>query len=250
MHGLHLISPAFAALIQVILIDLTMAGDNAVVIGLAATHVPKPQRRKVIFWGLAAAVVLRLVLAMLTATILAKIGLMFAGGILLLWVAWRLYRDIHHSHDEKVGARAIANQIDAGCGPEEPCNVPRAILQIAAADLSMSLDNVLAVAGAAMNHVWVLVIGLMLSIALMGFAAALVAALLQRHPWISYAGLVIVLYVALKMIWFGGVEIYQASSPSRHPQQQRARVVAFLEAREFYNVGRDVCALGAIARRC
>lgn len=212
MHGFHLIPPAFAALVQVILIDIAMAGDNAVVIGLAAMRVPKPDRRKVIFGGLVAAVVLRLVLAMLTATILERIGLMFAGGILLLWVAWRLYRDIHHSHEEKIGAKALASDgaHETICAPAPMPNLRRAILQIAVADVSMSLDNVLAVAGAAMNHVWVLAVGLMLSIALMGFAASLVARLLQRHPWISYAGLVIVVYVALRMIWFGSLEIWQA----------------------------------------
>ncbi len=233
MHGFHLVPPALVALMQVILIDLAMAGDNAVMIGLAATCVPKPQRRKVIFWGLAAAVILRIVLAMFVATILEKIGLMFAGGILLLWVAWRLYRDLRHSREKQIGASAIA---DACVHDTPPSDMRRAILQIAAADLSMSLDNVLAVAGAAMNHVWVLVIGLMLSVALMGFAASLVAALLQRHPWISYAGLIIVIYVALRMIWFGGMEIYQASSMSRHTPQQRGRIVAFLEARECCGV--------------
>jgi len=214
---LHLFSPAFAALVQVILIDIAMAGDNAVVIGLAAMRVPKSDRRKVIFGGLMAAVALRVVLAVLTATILDTIGLMFAGGILLLWVATRLYRDIHHAHEDKLGADAIANPAGGGlpcaaagpaCAP--PIDVRRAILQIALADVSMSLDNVLAVAGAAMNHVWVLAVGLTLSVALMGFAASLVAALLQRHPWISYAGLTIVVYVALRMIWFGGLAIWFA----------------------------------------
>ena len=212
MHGFHLIPPAFAALIQVILIDIAMAGDNAIVIGIAATRVPKADRRKVIFGGLVAAVVLRLVLAMLTATILERIGLMFAGGILLLWVAWRLYRDIHHSHDEKAGAKALSNENsgDSSCAPTPPHDLRKAIIQIAIADVSMSLDNVLAVAGAAMNHVWVLAVGLVLSIALMGFAASMVARLLQRYPWISYAGLTIVVYVALRMIYFGSMEIMHA----------------------------------------
>jgi YjbE family integral membrane protein len=212
LHGVHLIPPAFAALIQVILIDIAMAGDNAIVIGIAAARVPKPDRRKVIFGGLVAAVVLRLVLATLTATILERIGLMFAGGILLLWVAWRLYRDIHHSHEERLGANAISNNgtPDVPCTPSTPHDLRRAIIQIAIADISMSLDNVLAVAGAAMRHTWVLAVGLMLSVALMGFAASMVARLLQRHPWISYAGLTIVVYVALRMVWFGGVEIMHA----------------------------------------
>ena len=204
----HLIPPSFAALIQVILIDIAMAGDNAIVIGLAAMRVPKPDRRKVIFGGLMAAVVLRLVLAVMTATILERIGLMFAGGILLLWVAWRLYRDIHHGHDDKLGAKAISHENAGEGAPSPPHDVRKAIIQIAIADVSMSLDNVLAVAGAAMNHVWVLVVGLTLSIALMGFAASMVARLLQRHPWISYAGLTIVVYVAVRMIWIGGMEIW------------------------------------------
>jgi YjbE family integral membrane protein len=212
LQGFHLIPPAFAALIQVILIDIAMAGDNAIVIGLAATRVPKPDRRKVIFGGLAAAVVLRLVLAVMTATILERIGLMFAGGILLLWVAWRLYRDIHHGQDDKIGTKALSHEVgsDGSGAPEPQHDVRKAIIQIAIADVSMSLDNVLAVAGAAMKHVWVLVVGLILSIALMGFAASMVARLLQRYPWISYAGLTIVVYVALRMIYFGGMEIWGA----------------------------------------
>lgn len=215
LHGIH---PAFVALLQVILIDVVLAGDNAVVIGMAASRVPKPDRRRVIFWGLTAAVILRVVLAMTTATILEIIGLMFAGGILLLWVSWRLYRDIVQSKEEEVGAQTIAEaEAPASCVPSpslpalrDPA-LRRAIAQIVVADLSMSLDNVLAVAGAAMDHVWVLAIGLILSIALMGVAASLIAGLLHRHPWISYAGLIIVVYVALRMIWFGGVELMHAT---------------------------------------
>ena len=220
MHGFHLIPPALAALIQVILIDIAMAGDNAIVIGLAAMRLPKPDRRKVIFGGLVAAVVLRIVLATLTMSILQHIGLMFGGGILLLWVAWRLYRDIHHSQDEQFGADAISaphtddpshkNGKGETCTPSPPSDVRRAILQVALADVSMSLDNVLAVAGAARGYVWVLVVGLILSIGLMGFAASLMARLLQRHPWISYAGLTIVIYVALRMVWLGGLAIVHA----------------------------------------
>ncbi len=203
-----------AALLQVILIDLVLAGDNAVVIGIAASKVPKAQRRQVIFWGLAAAVILRVALATTAATILEVIGLMFAGGILLLWVAWRVYRDLHRAHEESIGANALAESGGAGPAPivaDPVVDLRQAILQVAIADLSMSLDNVLAVAGAAMDHVWVLTIGLLLSIALMGLAAALVANLLQRYPWISYAGLIIVVYVALRMIWFGSVEILHAA---------------------------------------
>jgi YjbE family integral membrane protein len=213
---LHLLSPAAAALLQVILIDIAMAGDNALVIGMVAARVPRANRRKVIFWGLVAAVVLRVLLATVTASILAYIGLMFAGGILLLWVAWRLYREINPSKDERAALDAIAKNGDGVANPEYGLTVRDAVVRVAIADLSMSLDNVLAVAGAAMDHVWVLTIGLLLSIALMGIAATMIANLLQRHPWISYAGLIIVLYVALRMIWFGGWEIYRAEfQPSR-----------------------------------
>jgi len=212
LHSLH---PALAALLQVILIDIVLAGDNAVVIGMVAARVPKENRRRVIFWGLTVAVFLRVILAMTTATILEVIGLMFAGGILLLWVSWRLYRDIAHASDEAVGAQTIAEAGQGDCAPGVPAlanpGLRRAIAQIVIADLSMSLDNVLAVAGAAMDHVWVLAIGLVLSIALMGIAASLIAGLLQRHPWISYAGLILVVYVALRMIWFGGWEIMHAT---------------------------------------
>lgn len=212
----HIVNPAFMALLQVILIDIVLAGDNAVVIGMAAARVPKTHRRTVIFWGLVGAVVMRVVLAMLTATLLEIIGLMFAGGILLLWVSWRLYRDIHHAHSE-VHAEAIIDTIEidvdeTGAGALLHSKaVRRAVVQIMIADLSMSLDNVLAVAGAAMDHIWVLSVGLLLSIALMGIAANMIAALLQKHPWISYAGLIIVVYVALRMIWFGGWEVFHAA---------------------------------------
>jgi YjbE family integral membrane protein len=217
LHG----SPAFVALLQVILIDLVLAGDNAVVIGLVAARIPSVQRRKVIFWGLSAAVTIRIVLAICTTAILATIGLMFAGGILLLWVSWRLYRDLHPSPDDAHALHTISGrEIDAHPRPPlDTKHVRRAILRIVVADLSMSLDNVLAVAGAAMNHPWVLAIGLILSIALMGMAAAMIANLLARHPWLSYAGLIIVIYVALRMIYFGGMEILhpddQASSSSK-----------------------------------
>jgi YjbE family integral membrane protein len=188
-----------------------LAGDNAVVIGIAAAKVPKPDRRKVIFWGLVAAVALRIILAAATATILDTIGLMFAGGILLLWVSWRLYRDLSAPHEEHIGTSALNDlpHVDPSGHLTTP-DVRRAIVQIAIADLSMSLDNVLAVAGAAMNHVWVLTIGLTLSVALMGLAASMIANLLQRYPWISYAGLILVVYVALRMIYFGGYELIHA----------------------------------------
>jgi YjbE family integral membrane protein len=209
---LHLVSPVLAALLQVILIDIVLAGDNAVVIGMAASRVPQAQRRKVIFWGLGAAVITRIALAVFAARLLSVIGLMFAGGILLLWVSWRLWREFQGDDQTEVGHHTITSA-DASDHPKArppltQKGVRSAIWHIFIADLSMSLDNVLAVAGAAMHHVVVLAIGLMLSIALMGIAAAMIARLLRRHPWISYAGLLIVLYVALRMIWYGGLDIY------------------------------------------
>jgi YjbE family integral membrane protein len=210
---MHFLSPALAALLQVILIDIVLAGDNALIIGMVASQVPRANRRKVIFWALVAAVIARIILATITATLLEVIGLMFAGGLLLLWVSWRLYREIRHSREEEANLRAIAAGTNEQAEePKQGLTVRRAIVQVAVADLSMSLDNVLAVAGAAMDHVWVLTIGLLLSIALMGVAAAMIANLLQRHPWISYAGLIIVFYVALRMMWIGGWEIYHAQT--------------------------------------
>lgn len=193
-----------------------MAGDNAVVIGMAATRVPKASRDRVVFWGLAASVILRVLLATVAASILEIIGLMFAGGVLLLWVAWRLYRDIARQEQQTAGVAmiSVAEQDDGlpdGGARATASAMRKAILQIAAADLSMSLDNVLAVAGASLNHAWVLVAGLVLSVALTGVAAAQIAKLLQKHLWLSYAGVLIVLYVALHMIWLGSMEILQAA---------------------------------------
>jgi YjbE family integral membrane protein len=206
---------AIFALLQVILIDLVMAGDNAVVIGMAAARLPSALRHKVIFWGLAGAVVLRVLMATVTVELFGFVPLRVVGGILLLWVAWRLYRDMRHAnadpHEIEDNGRAMH------CSPEllapggGDIVMRRAIMQITVADISMSLDNVLAVAGAAIHHVWVLAVGLVLSIGLMGVAANLVAKLLNRHPWISYAGVFIVLYVALAMIYRGGMMM--ASTP-------------------------------------
>ena len=202
------------ALLQVVLIDIVLAGDNAIVIGMAAARVPQGIRRKVIFWGLVAAVVLRVILATITVELLEIIGLMFAGGILLLWVCWKLYRDIRDAAEEKKATDALGTKPDKLGGPfsaeASAKMVRRAVVQIAAADLSMSLDNVLAVAGAAQKHVVVLAIGLTLSIGLMGIAASVIARILGRFPWISYAGLFIVLYVAVTMILRGGMAIMHA----------------------------------------
>jgi YjbE family integral membrane protein len=188
----------FVALGQVLMIDVVLAGDNAVVIGLAAARIPADKRKKVILLGLVAAVVLRICLALVAVQLLAIIGLMLAGGILLLWVCWRMWRDISGDKGHAI------SEVDAGA------SMKKAVLQILVADVSMSLDNVLAVAGAARHHWDVLIIGLLLSIALMGAAANVIARLLERFRWISYVGLLIVVYVALKMIYDGGTEVWGA----------------------------------------
>jgi YjbE family integral membrane protein len=185
-----------AALAQVLMIDVMLAGDNAVVIGMAAARVPPAIRAKVIFAGLAAAVLFRLGMAVIAVRLLGIIGLTLAGGVLLLWVAWRFWRDLsrHHPNQVKMDAKG---------------SLGRAIFQIVLADISMSLDNVLAVAGAAREHLDVLAIGLLLSVALMGAAAGLIARLLDRFRWISYLGLAVVIYVALSMIWSGSHDVTQ-----------------------------------------
>jgi YjbE family integral membrane protein len=185
-----------AALAQVLMIDVVLAGDNAVVIGMAAARVPPAIRAKVIFAGLAAAVLFRLGMAVIAVRLLGIIGLTLAGGILLLWVAWRFWRDLSRHPPNQV-------QMDA------KGSLGRAIFQIVLADISMSLDNVLAVAGAAREHLDVLAIGLLLSVALMGAAAGLIARLLDRFRWISYLGLAVVIYVALSMIWSGSHDVTQ-----------------------------------------
>ncbi len=202
------VSSALAALFQVILIDLVLAGDNAVVIGTAAGRLSGSRRNKVVFWGMSLAVVLRIGLALIAASVLNILGLMLAGGVLLMWVAWRLYRDIAaHQALRRKHDGAPSQAPSALEGPEA---MRKAIFRIAIADVSMSLDNVLAVAGAAMGHLWVLVVGLLLSIALTGVAATAIAALLRRHPWLSYAGVIIILYVALRMMWLGALTIFHA----------------------------------------
>jgi YjbE family integral membrane protein len=186
------------ALAQVLMIDIVLAGDNAIVIGLAAARVPVEMRKKVILWGLVAAVLMRIAMAVVAVQLLAIIGLMLAGGILLLWVCWRMWRDLAGDKGH------IAPEIETGA------SVKRAITQILVADVSMSLDNVLAVAGAARDHLDVLIIGLLMSVALMGAAASYIAKLLERYRWIAYIGLAIVFYVALSMIWHGYEQVAQA----------------------------------------
>jgi len=204
---------AVSALFQVIAIDLVLAGDNAIVIGLAAAGLPRELRARAILIGVIAATVLRIIFALATTWLLAITGLLLAGGVLLLWVCWKMWSELRDGdHDEDRAQEALEdadlNQdgVVAGGGPTK--TLRQAAIQIVIADVSMSLDNVLAVAGAAMEHPVVLVFGLVLSIALMGLAASYVARLLNKHRWIAYVGLAIILYVALEMIWRGGVEVW------------------------------------------
>ena len=203
---------ALWALGQVIMIDLVLAGDNAVVIGLAAAGLPKDQRNKAIFVGIIAATVLRIGFASITTQLLQVLGLILVGGILLLWVSWKMWRELRDGHAEEEGVEAVTGE-DINADGTVAGGTPRktfaqAAWQIIVADVSMSLDNVLAVAGAAREHPGVLVIGLVLSIALMGLAASFIAKLLNRHRWIAYVGLAIILYGALDMIWRGILEVY------------------------------------------
>ncbi len=205
-------SEALLALGQVIMIDLVLAGDNAIVIGLAAAGLPKEQRTKAIIIGIVAATVLRIAFASVTTQLLQIVGLLLAGGILLLWVCWKMWRELrdggqHHDATELVTGEDInADGSVGGRGPTK--TLGQAAWQIIIADVSMSLDNVLAVAGAARDHPNVLIIGLILSIALMGLAASFIARLLNNHRWIAYVGLVIILYVAGDMIWRGTEEVW------------------------------------------
>jgi YjbE family integral membrane protein len=202
----------FAALLQVMAIDLVLAGDNAIVIGLAAAGLAKEQRARAILIGIIAATVLRIFFALMTTQLLALTGLLLAGGLLLLWVCWKMWTELRNGHGEEVRAEEALTGMDlnadgtvAGGGPTK--TLKQAAWQIVIADVSMSLDNVLAVAGAAHDHPTVLVIGLVMSIALMGLAASFVARLLNKHRWIAYVGLAIILYVALEMIWRGWHEM-------------------------------------------
>ncbi|MDP2357635.1 MAG: TerC family protein [Beijerinckiaceae bacterium] len=199
------------ALAQVIMIDLVLAGDNAIVIGLAAAGLPKDQRNKAILIGIIAATVLRIIFAGITTQLLAIVGLLLAGGLLLLWVCWKMWRELRDSdgHDvEEIIANADLNQDGEIAKTAPRKSFAQAAWQILVADVTMSLDNVLAVAGAAREHPWVLVFGLALSIALMGLAATFIARLLQKHRWIAYVGLAVILYVALEMVYRGGMEVF------------------------------------------
>jgi YjbE family integral membrane protein len=203
---------AVAALFQVVVIDLSLAGDNAIVVGMAAAGLPREQRARAILFGMTGATVLLVLFAGITTQLLRLVGLMFAGGVLLLWVCWKMWRELRwpvRAENEAVealtGYDINADGTIAGCAPRK--TLGQAAVQIIVADLSMSLDNVLAVAGAAREHPFVLVFGLTLSILLMGIAATFIARLLQKYPWIAYVGLAVIVYVALGMVYRGALEL-------------------------------------------
>lgn len=215
-----LTGPEMIAFGQVILIDLVLAGDNAIVVGMAAAGLPAHQRNKVILIGIAAATAMRIGFALATTYLLSIVGLTLAGGILLLWVCWKFWREIEHQRrankleaqrkGEMLSAedkRELAEGESALPGAAPAKTMRQAIIQIVIADVSMSLDNVLAVAGAAHDHPNILVFGLILSVALMGLAATFIANMLKRYPWIAYVGLAVILYVSLEMIWRGWSEV-------------------------------------------
>ena len=203
MQFLSISPDALAAFAQVIMIDLVLAGDNAVVIGLAAAGLPPGQRTRAVLVGIIAATVLRICFAGVAIQLLEIVGLLLAGGILLLWVSWKMWRELRSSAAAK-GHGAEAND-NANAKPK---TFAQAAWQIVLADISMSLDNVLAVAGAARDHPAALIFGLGLSIVLMGVAANFIAGLLNKHRWIAYVGLAIILYVAGDMIWRGTLEVW------------------------------------------
>ena len=209
---------AISAFVQVILIDLVLAGDNAVVIGLAAAGLPSDLRRKAILIGIAAATVLRICFALITTQLLQLGGgLLIAGGLLLLWVCWKMYRELAVSHEQEEQANEALSNSDlnkdgaVANGPRK--TLKQAVINIIIADVSMSLDNVLAVAGAAQHHFEALIFGLGLSVVLMGIAASFIARLLTRYRWIAWLGLAIILYVALKMFYEGANEVLGHTLP-------------------------------------
>jgi len=207
----NLISPsAIAALLEILAIDIVLAGDNAIVVGALAAGLPAEQRRKVILVGVIAALVLRIAFALVVTQLLQIVGLVLAGGLLLLWVAWRMWRELRHT-GESPGSAEVTG--DEHSGTRAAKTFASAAWGVALADVSMSLDNVLAVAGAARDHPWVLVFGLILSVLLMGVAANFIAKYIERYRWIAWVGLVVILWVAVKMIWEGAHHVAPVIAP-------------------------------------
>jgi YjbE family integral membrane protein len=211
MDLITLVTPAaIAAFFEILFIDIVLAGDNAIVVGALAAGLPAEQRRKVIFIGVLAALVLRIAFALAVTQLLQIVGLVLAGGLLLLWVSWRMYREIRHT-GESEGSEEIVG--DERSGVRSAKSFSQAAWGVALADVSMSLDNVLAVAGAAREHPWVLVFGLVLSVLLMGIAANVIARYIDRYRWIAWGGLIVILWVAMKMIYEGAGHVAPVIAP-------------------------------------
>ena len=198
---------ALSAFLQVLMIDLVLAGDNAIVVGALAAGLPPEQRKKVILIGVLAALVLRVFFALIVTQLLQVVGLILAGGVLLLWVAWKMYREINHG-GESAGSPEVEG--DEHSGIRSAKSFGGAVWAVAVADVSMSLDNVLAVAGAAREHPGIMIVGLIVAVALMGLAANVIAKYIERYRWIAYVGLVVILYVAGKMMWDGWKDVAPA----------------------------------------
>jgi len=194
---------AMSAFLQVLMIDLVLAGDNAIVVGALAAGLPAEQRKKVILIGVLAALVLRILFALVVTQLLQIIGLILVGGLLLLWVAWKMWRELRHT-GESGGSPEIHGDEHAGLRPAK--SFAGAAWAVAVADVSMSLDNVLAVAGASRDHPGILIVGLVFAVALMGLAANIIARYIERYRWIAYVGLAVILWVAVKMIHDGWVD--------------------------------------------
>jgi YjbE family integral membrane protein len=213
----HLLTPeALSAFTQVVLIDVVLAGDNAIVVGALAAGLPAEQRKKVILIGIIAALVLRIGFALVVTQLLQIVGLVLAGGLLLLWVAWRMWRELN-PRAAYIDAPGDKDDFIATDAPPPAKSFAAAAWSVAVADVSMSLDNVLAVAGAAREHPDILIIGLVLSVALMGIAANIIAQYIERYRWIGFVGLAVIVYVAIKMIWEGFNEVAPVVTPMVAP---------------------------------
>ena len=209
----HLLTPeALSAFTQVVLIDVVLAGGNAIVVGELAAGLPAEQRKKVILIGIIAALVLRIGFALIVTQLLQIVGLVLAGGLLLLWVAWRMWRELN-PRTAYIDAPGDKDDFVATDAPPPAKSFAAAAWSVAVADVSMSLDNVLAVAGAAREHPDILIAGLVLSVALMGIAANIIAQYIERYRWIAWIGLLVIVYVAGKMIWEGAFEVAPIVTP-------------------------------------
>jgi YjbE family integral membrane protein len=196
----------FIPLMQVLMIDIVLAGDNAIVVGMAAAGLPPDQRKKAIFWGIVAATIMRIAFASITVQLLAITGITLIGGLLLAWVCWKMFRELREGANHEHVGDGIGDETTNPDGSPRK-TMRQAITQILVADVSMSLDNVLAVAGAAKDHPYVLIVGLAISVVLMGVAATLIARLLNKHRWIAWVGLLVIVYVTIDMVWSGSKEI-------------------------------------------